>query len=417
MLPAILARPGWLTPDGHGVVTAFAAERCGTFGLEALTPTGDRRHGRLTGPFRRELPARGTDLLAAVAPDRRRDPRVTEGRGEALDDGHRARGPRGVRDRVHRDEVDVGMIAAEQVGHGGRVEVRVVHATDHGRFVGDAAPRRACMVACGVHDLRDRPAAVQRDEHVAERVAGRMERDRQRELRAEGRQPADARDDPGGRDGDVPRAEAEPPRIVERLDRGEHSVEVEKRFTHAHEHDVGEPLAGLGEPSLRVTCLVDDLRDFQVAPEPEFAGGAERASHGTARLAGDAQGVSLPGSSSRRVVHQHRFDERTVREPMECLLRLAVVGEADLAVLDRVEAVSVGDGRPEAFGERSDRRGVRDAAVLPHGIGDLPSAIGRFAARFDPRRERIGRQTGDAGAGVAGHRTMLLPTMAGRPRR
>ena len=234
---------------------------------------------------------------------------------------------------------------------------------------------------------------------------------------SEGRQPADARDDPGGRDGDVPRAEAEPPRIVERLDRGEHSVEVEKRFTHAHEHDVGEPLAGVGEPSLRVTCLVDDLRDFQVAPEPEFAGGAERASHGTARLAGDAQGVSLPGSSSRRVVHQHRFDERTVREPMECLLRLAVVCEADLAVLDRVEAVGVGDGRPEAFGERSDRRGIRDAAVLPHGIGDLPSAIGRFAARFDPRRECIGRQTGDAGAGVAGHRTMLLPTMAGRPRR
>ena len=37
--------------------------------------------------------------------------------------------------------------------------------------------------------------------------------------------------------------EPEPARIVQRVDRGEHPVEVEQRLAHPHEHDVREPLA------------------------------------------------------------------------------------------------------------------------------------------------------------------------------
>ena len=66
------------------------------------------------------------------------------------------------------------------------------------------------MIAGGGDDLGDRPAAVERHEHVAQRVARGVERDRQRELRPERGQPPDPGHDPGRGDGDVPRAEPEP---------------------------------------------------------------------------------------------------------------------------------------------------------------------------------------------------------------
>ena len=102
---------------------------------------------------------------------------------------------------------------------------------------------------------------------------------------------------------------------------------------------------------------------------------------------------------------------------MEGLLGLATVREPDLSVVNGVQAERVGEGRAEAVGQRADARGIGHATTLPDGVGDLPHAIGRLAARRDPVREVVGRQTGDAGTGVAGHRTMLLPTIAGRPRR
>ena len=162
---------------------------------------------------------------------------------EGLDDRHRAGLPRRVGDRVHRDEVDVGVVAAQQVGEGLRIEVRVVHAADHRVLVADPPAGRAGVVAGRVDDLGDRPAPVERHEHVAQGVARRVERDRQRELRPERREPADAGHDAGRGDRDVPRPQAEALRVVERLDRREHPVEVQQRLAHAHEHDVGQPLA------------------------------------------------------------------------------------------------------------------------------------------------------------------------------
>ena len=91
----------------------------------------------------------------------------------------------------------------------------------------------------------------------------------------------------------MPRAEPEPPRVVERLDRGQHAVEVEQRLAHAHEHDVRQPLAVRGQPARGVADLVDDLGRLEVAPEAELAGRAERAADRAAGLARDAQRVPL----------------------------------------------------------------------------------------------------------------------------
>ena len=160
------------------LVAALPAQRGGARELEALAPARDRGRGRLPGPLGGELAARGPDLLAAVAPDRRADPGLDQHGRERLDDRHRARLPRRVRDLVHRDEVDVRVVAAQEVGEGLRIEVRVVHAADHRVLVADPPAGRARVVAGRVDDLGHRPAPVERDEHVAQGVARGVERDR-----------------------------------------------------------------------------------------------------------------------------------------------------------------------------------------------------------------------------------------------
>ena len=116
------------TPAGTGSWLRSPQERRGALGDEPSAAPRDGGRRRLAGSFRGELAAGGSDLLAAVAADRRLDARRTERRREALDDGHRAGDPRRVGDRVHRDQVDVGVIATQQLGHRGRVELGVVDA-------------------------------------------------------------------------------------------------------------------------------------------------------------------------------------------------------------------------------------------------------------------------------------------------
>ena len=67
-----------------------------------------------------------------------------------------------------------------------------------------------------------------------------------------------------------------------------------------------------GQAASRVADLVHDLGGLQVAPEAKLAGRAERAAHRAAGLARDAQRVPLALARPGRVVHEDRFDERSV---------------------------------------------------------------------------------------------------------
>ena len=68
------------------------------------------------------------------------------------------------------------------------------------------------------------------------------------------------------------------------------------------------------------THLLDDLGGGHVALEPALAGGAERAGHAAAGLAGDAHGDPVG------VAHQHRLDERAVEQLPQGLAGGAAVG-------------------------------------------------------------------------------------------
>ena len=225
---------------------------------------------------------------------------------------------------------------------------------------------------------------------------------------------------PGRRDRDVARAEAEPPRVVERLDGGQHAVEVEQRLAHAHEHDVRQALAVRGEPAGGVADLVDDLGGLEVAPEPELAGGAERAADRAAGLARDAQRVPLaragrgPGSASGRdsisAPSASRWSAFSVRPP-----------SADVGARCRRPCRS-GSRASSAVAERRRQRpdlvGSVDAAVRPDRVGDLAgakagsprSATQAASSSGVERRTRPGRSVAssrvDASAGRSRARTI-----------
>ena len=140
-------------------------------------------------------------------------------------------------------------------------------------------------------------------------------------------------------------AQAEPPRIGKGGHCLKNAVEVEERLAHAHEDDVGQTGAAFGQSAGGMAHLVQNLGRLEVAAEAKLAGGAERATDGTAGLARDAKRVTLPmlgpavlAEAARGVVHQHRLDERPIREQVQRLLGQPFVRDRDLVRGDRVDA-------------------------------------------------------------------------------
>ena len=255
------------------------------------------------------------------------------------------------------------------------------------------------MLASRRDHLLDRPATIERDQDVAQRVASRVQADRQRELGPEGGEPADARDHARGGHRDVAGPEPEPPAVVERGDRLQHPVEVEEGLAHPHVHDVGQPLAVRREHAGRVADLVDDLGGREVAIEAELPGGAERAADGAAALRADAQRVPFARVASGRVVHEDGLDQEAVGEPVEHLLGEPAVGLPDLALDRGVEPERLGELVPQRGRERQDLR-ERGLPALPGGVEHLARPVGGLAPLDEPGCERLGRDAADPGPGV-----------------
>ena len=114
----------------------------------------------------------------------------------------------------------------------------------------------------------------------------------------------------------MPRAdmpEAVRRRVGEAAYGADHGLVVGHRLAHAHEDHVGDPARAARDLAARQRPgagddLLDDLGGRHVALQAALAGGAERAGHAAAGLAGDAHGGAVG------VAHQHRLDERAVEE-------------------------------------------------------------------------------------------------------
>ena len=129
------------------------------------------------------------------------------------------------------------------------------------------------------------------------------------------RERVDLVDESDGRDRDVAVAQAEAVRIVEQRYRLHHRVVVVERLAHAHEHDVGDPLAARCELAREEPRLVEDLAGGQVAAEPGLTGRAERARKRAARLRRDAERRAVA-----EMLHEHGFDFFAVAQPKEPLV-------------------------------------------------------------------------------------------------
>ena len=130
-----------------------------------------------------------------------------------------------------------------------------------------------------------------------------------------------------GRDGDAAGAHAEAGRrgVGEATYGPDDGLVVGERLAHAHEDDVGDATGTAGHLAARHRPgpgddLLDDLGGRHVALQTAHAGGAERAGHAAAGLAGDADGGAVG------VAHQDRLDEGAVEELPERLAGGALVG-------------------------------------------------------------------------------------------
>ena len=174
----------------------------------------------------------------------------------------------------------------------------------------DPAPGRGHVVADGVEQLGDRPAAVDRDQPVADLVGGGVDGDGQVDRERLGGGPPDPRDQPDGRDRDRPGRQPEP--LVEPVGGPPGGLLVGERLPHPHEDHVGEvvggarPRAQLRQHGRHPGDLLDHLAHRQVPGEPELPGGAEGAAHGAARLGGDAHRGPPPRAPLPVLVPAHR---------------------------------------------------------------------------------------------------------------
>ncbi len=277
----------------------------------------------------------------------------------------------------------------EQLAEAVRAPGLVVDVADE-RVLDAHAPSGRLEVAAGrVQGLCDVPALVDRDEVVAQLVVGGVQAQRQRRRDALGRELVDGRHEPDGRHRDAARGDAEAVGggLGEPADGGDGGLVVRQRLPHAHEDDVadaalpaGDLAAGQGARGGR--DLLDDLGGRQVARQPGLPGGAERAVHAAAGLAGDAQGVAV------LVAHEDRLDERAVVHAVQRLDRGALVGRegADRRQERRQQRVS----DPGPAGRRQVRHPLRVVLEPLEPVRGELLAAERLLPQLDHRGPALG---------------------------
>ena len=204
---------------------------------------------------------------------------------------------------VEGDQVDLGGDTRDQLDQTPRIFVAVVHILKHHVFKGDSLGIAGLGIgAQRIEQFRDVPALVDRHKFVTHRICGGVKADGQHATDLIG----GARDlghHARGRQRDPPTAQRDALAIHGDLHRVAHIVEIIKRLTHAHQHDVRDqpwPLAhafaGFG-PFAKIVArhhdLTNNLACGQVAHQFLCAGMAERTSQRATHLAGNAQRAAI----------------------------------------------------------------------------------------------------------------------------
>ena len=219
---------------------------------------------------------------------------------------------------VPRYNVDLDIERTYPVRHSlGALEARVF-AAHYGRFERNPVSCPGLVIEQGVLEGREVPRAVDRHQGGPESIAGCCQRNGQPDVRAFVGQIAYARHDAAGRYRYLPARYCEAIGMREYRYGPSDCLEVEQRFSHAHEHDVGR----LSSEGGQLEVLLDYLVGAEVAKEAKRAGLAECASHGAADLRRQAG-----RHPAFRIGQQHGLDRRAVAEPQFELDRTVVAGQ------------------------------------------------------------------------------------------
>jgi hypothetical protein len=367
----------------------------------SLAAAGDGRSRRLPGPVGGELAAGRAGVLAAIGADGDADAAWRTGprtRRRAPAAGLPGR----VGDRVHRDQVDVGQVPAQQRGQGVGVDVGVVHAGNHHVLVAHAPAGYARVVAAAATTSAtgQRRFSGTSTSRSGSRAAWRL-------IASVNCGPSAVSGGSRARRPRWRRPRAAPQAELARVGQDGHglqdAVQVEQRLAHAHEDDVGQVAAGRrpgggprGGPDRRSPRSRDRARSR--ARRWRRTGSRRRSRPGSRCTAcGARDGAGRPGRRSRAPGSASAPTRSAPRrQQVERLLGQAAVGDLDLVLGDRVDAEGLVDPAAESgrqgqqlvggFGRSGARR-----------VADLPGAVRRLALGREPLLQLAVGQTAQPG--------------------
>src|SRR5690606_5995437 len=198
------------------------------------------------------------------------------------------------------DQVYFSRDAAQQLHQLLGISQRVVDTFQHYVLEGDSlGVGKSWVSPAGSHQLGDRILAVDGHQLVPQVIAGGVQRNGEHGP-ALGAPAGNLRHNAGCRQRDAPLGDGESFTVRGDLHGRFYILEIVKRLTHAHEHDVGDLALGarqqpsvagwlgawpIANPVTRQHDLADDLLDLEIAHQPLRAGMAERAIQRAADLA------------------------------------------------------------------------------------------------------------------------------------
>ena len=156
-----------------------------------------------------------------------------------------------------------------------RLLVRVVYASDQDVFEREPLLFVLCIIVASRKQRLDVVFAVDRHDLIAHFVGRAVQRDCETNLQWFVCKFFNSRRHTAGREGDVPRSDAEAPRRINDPNRSHHVLEVRKWFAHSHENDVVDLLPAY---ALDRDDLIDNFVRAQVARKSFQAARAKLAS-------------------------------------------------------------------------------------------------------------------------------------------
>ena len=181
------------------------------------------------------------------------------------------------------------------------------------------------------------------------------------------------------RDRDVASADRKPKGGIRAAQKGKNVIVIIKRLAGPHDDDVGDALPTLREDAVHDEQLAHHLGGGEVPFLLVEAGGAERAAHGAADFARDADGVAVI------VGHEDRLDLGPVFHLEEQFDRAVA---SDLLAVNGREGKGIGflQGRTKGFRHVGHGVEVEDVFLVDPGI-ELLGAVRRLAEGDEFPRE------------------------------